>query len=151
METELLKSVGQVAGIGGLALGVVFLVFREIIRKSGDGKNQAQTTKLLTIIAISTTVIGLAGIGAWVWTEKTTTASSNPPPSSVSATNGSVAAGKDITAPVTVGAPAAPQPPAPPAPTTPPAGSVSADNGSVAAGGSISGSVTVGAPAQKTH
>ena len=33
MDTELLKVVGQVAGIGGLALGVFLLLFREIIRK----------------------------------------------------------------------------------------------------------------------
>lgn len=33
MDDALLKSLGQIAGIGGLGLGVVLLVFREIIRK----------------------------------------------------------------------------------------------------------------------
>ncbi len=35
METlETLKQLGQVAGIGGIALGVLALVFRDIIRKN---------------------------------------------------------------------------------------------------------------------
>jgi len=34
MEIDLLKTVGQIAGIGGLSIGLVFLIFREIIRKT---------------------------------------------------------------------------------------------------------------------
>jgi hypothetical protein len=34
METELFKTLGQVAGIGGIALGVLLILFKEIIRKS---------------------------------------------------------------------------------------------------------------------
>ena len=34
METELLKTVGQVAGIGGITLGVLLLLFRDIIRQN---------------------------------------------------------------------------------------------------------------------
>jgi hypothetical protein len=34
MDAELLKALGQVLGIGGLALGIFFLLFREVIRKS---------------------------------------------------------------------------------------------------------------------
>ena len=34
MDAGLLKTLGQVLGIGGLALGIFFLLFREIIRKS---------------------------------------------------------------------------------------------------------------------
>ena len=33
MDTELIKTVGQVAGIGGIALGVFLLLFRDLIRK----------------------------------------------------------------------------------------------------------------------
>ena len=33
MDTELIKTVGQVAGIGGVALGVFLLLFRDLIRK----------------------------------------------------------------------------------------------------------------------
>jgi hypothetical protein len=33
MDTELIKTVGQVAGIGGIALGVFLLLFCDLIRK----------------------------------------------------------------------------------------------------------------------
>jgi hypothetical protein len=33
METELLKAVGQIAGLGGIALGVFLLLYRDIIRE----------------------------------------------------------------------------------------------------------------------
>ena len=34
MDAKLLEIAGQVAGIGGLALGVLLIVFRDIIRKN---------------------------------------------------------------------------------------------------------------------
>jgi len=33
MNAELLKTLGQIAGIGGISLGVLFLIFRDIIQK----------------------------------------------------------------------------------------------------------------------
>ncbi len=103
MDIDLLKSFGQVAGIGGLALGIVLLVFREIVRKGAGGRDQAKVTRLLTTVAALTALVGLAGIGAWVW-------AGSPPGqgrASVSADHGSVSAGGNITGTVTVGAPPA--------------------------------------------
>jgi len=41
MDAEILKTVGQVAGIGGLAVGILLLLFKDIISKvvkdSGPG------------------------------------------------------------------------------------------------------------------
>jgi hypothetical protein len=34
MDTELLRKLGEALGIGGLALGVFFLLFRELIRRT---------------------------------------------------------------------------------------------------------------------
>jgi hypothetical protein len=34
MEPELFKTLGGIAGIGGIALGVVFLLFRDVIGRS---------------------------------------------------------------------------------------------------------------------
>ena len=68
MDTELLQTVGQIAGIGGLALGVLLLVFRQII-----AKNIFPTLKkdhaygLLRLISILVFAVAIAGIGAWVW------------------------------------------------------------------------------------
>jgi hypothetical protein len=71
MDTELLKTVGQIAGIGGIALGVFLILFRELIRKSIFPRLSAQqASRLLTLIAVLVWSAALAGIGAWVWTEQ---------------------------------------------------------------------------------
>lgn len=68
MDAELLKSVGQVSGIGGIALGVLLLVFRDVIRKNIFPKlTKEQAYKLLRFIILLTFLVALAGIGAWVW------------------------------------------------------------------------------------
>ena len=79
MGTELLKTVGQIAGIGGIALGVILLLYRDIIQKKiFPTLTKKQGFQLLVLISIFVWTIGLAGIGAWVWTaessgsEKTT-------------------------------------------------------------------------------
>jgi uncharacterized membrane protein len=63
MDKALLKTVGQIAGIGGLALGVVLLLFQAIIGKTANDS-------LLTTLAFLITLVGLAGIGAWVWVNR---------------------------------------------------------------------------------
>ena len=69
METELLKTVGQIAGIGGIALGVFLLLYRDIIRKKiFPTLTKQQGFQLLMLISVLVWSIALAGIGAWVWT-----------------------------------------------------------------------------------
>jgi len=69
MDVETLKTMGQIAGIGGLALGVVLLLFRDMIRKQiFPHLTKAQAFRFLTLMAVLVWSIGLAGIGAWVWT-----------------------------------------------------------------------------------
>jgi tetratricopeptide (TPR) repeat protein len=68
MDMELLKIVGQVAGIGGIALGVLLLVFRDVVRKKiFPMLTKEQAYKLLRSALLLTCLIALAGIGAWVW------------------------------------------------------------------------------------
>lgn len=95
MDVELLKTVGQVAGIGGLALGVFLLLFRDIIRKRIFPQlTRTQAFRLLLILSVLIWSVALAGIGAWVWTEtRVSKASGNS--GGVTATGG-VAAGGDI-------------------------------------------------------
>ena len=50
METDTLKTVGQVAGVGGIALVVFLRLFREVIRKS-----------IFPTLARKTTVTGCCG------------------------------------------------------------------------------------------
>jgi hypothetical protein len=53
MDADVLKVVGQVAGIGGLALGVFLLLFRDIIRKNIFSKlPPAEAYRLLRLITV---------------------------------------------------------------------------------------------------
>ena len=68
MELGILKTVGQIAGIGGISLGVFLLLFRDIIRKKIFPQlTKQQGFQLLILISILVWSIALAGIGAWVW------------------------------------------------------------------------------------
>jgi hypothetical protein len=70
MDLQLLKTVGQVAGIGGLAIGATLLIFRDIIRKNIFPKLASkQAFILLRLIVIASWTIGLFGIGAWSYVQ----------------------------------------------------------------------------------
>ena len=90
METELLKAVGQVAGIGGLALGVFLLLFREVIRKKiFPMLPSAQAYRLLRLIIVAVWSVAVLGIAAWVYAGQESTRA-------VSADDGSIAVGGDV-------------------------------------------------------
>ncbi|MGR2740925.1 DUF4019 domain-containing protein [Billgrantia sp. Q4P2] len=66
-----LQVVGQVAGIGGLALGVLLLVFREVIRKNiFPNLDQSQAYRLILLIVVLTFVIATFGIGSWLYVQR---------------------------------------------------------------------------------
>lgn len=85
MEADILKAVAQVAGIGGIAVGTLLIVFRDIIgKKIFPTLDRQRGYQLLRLISLLTWSIALAGIAAWVWVESRP-ASSNletPPPAS---------------------------------------------------------------------
>jgi hypothetical protein len=71
MDAAMLKVVGQVAGIGGLSLGVFLLLFREIIRKKiFPMLPPADAYRLLRLITAAVWSVALAGIAAWVYTSQ---------------------------------------------------------------------------------
>jgi hypothetical protein len=81
MDVEVLKTVGQVAGIGGLALGVFLLLFRDIIRKNIFPKlPAAEAYRLLRLITGAVWSVAIVGVLAWVYVETREPAAS---PSSV--------------------------------------------------------------------
>ena len=68
MATEILRTVGQIAGIGGLALGVLLIVFRDIIRKKIFPKlPPAEAYRLLRLITMAVWSVTIVGIVAWVY------------------------------------------------------------------------------------
>ncbi|HUI96132.1 MAG TPA: hypothetical protein VLX44_10290 [Xanthobacteraceae bacterium] len=67
MDAGLLKGLGAAAGIGGIALGVFFLLFRELIRKSIFPKlDKADAYRFLQLISVLVWSVAVLGIGAWV-------------------------------------------------------------------------------------
>jgi hypothetical protein len=77
MDSALLKTVGEIAGIGGISLGVVLLLFRDVIKKNIFPKlGVPEAYKLLRLIIILAFAIGIAGLGAWVLTKLEAPASS---------------------------------------------------------------------------
>ena len=72
MEVGVLRTVGEVAGIGGLAIGALLLVFRQIIAaKIFPMLTKEAAYRLMRLISTYAFVIGIAGIGAWTWVETT--------------------------------------------------------------------------------
>ena len=71
MDAAILQTVGEIAGIGGLSLGVVLLLFRDVIRKNIFPRLGVQEAyKLLRLIVILVFMIGIAGLAAWVATAR---------------------------------------------------------------------------------
>lgn len=69
--TATLKVLGQVAGIGGLALGVLLLIFREVVRKNiFPNLAQAQAYRLIRLLVTFTFITAIAGIAAWVFIQR---------------------------------------------------------------------------------
>jgi hypothetical protein len=68
MSGEILRTLGSIAGIGGIALGVMLLVFRDIIRKKVFAQlTRAQSYDLLRLVTVLTWSVAVLGIAAWAW------------------------------------------------------------------------------------
>lgn len=69
--TTVLQSVGKIAGIGGIGLGVLLLIFRDVVRKKiFPNLTQQQAYRLISLIVILTFAIAALGIAAWVYINK---------------------------------------------------------------------------------
>ena len=68
MDTNTFEIVGKVAGIGGLSLGVMLLLYRDVIRKNifPRFKSERLAYRLLRLIIISVWIVAVVGISAWV-------------------------------------------------------------------------------------
>lgn len=67
IDPEILKVVGQFAGIGGIAIGALIIIFRDIIRKNiFPSLVKREAYRLLILIVILVWSVAIAGIVAWV-------------------------------------------------------------------------------------
>lgn len=65
---NILKTLGMVAGIGGIAFGVLLLIFKEIIGKDIFPRlTSKEATKLLRMLVILTWVIAVLGLASWTY------------------------------------------------------------------------------------
>jgi hypothetical protein len=137
MDLSQLKSLGEIAGIGGLAIGAVLLLVRPLIDKLGI-LPPAQRGSLFRLIAGGAFGIGVVGIGAWLIAGMT----GGPTASTVGSGSPAIIGGRDVS----IGT-SAPPPTAMPAPLSalPPTGSAKTqgDQSPAIIGG---GNVTVTAP-----
>jgi hypothetical protein len=118
MDLSQLKSLGEVAGIGGIALGVVVLLVRPLI---GTIPGLPENARAGTVkwIAAGCFVIGALGIVAWTVGNRSSVATAGSQSPAV-ISNGSAS--------ISYGAPSAEQPSSPPKPspsTAVPSGTVS--------------------------
>ncbi len=68
MDPSVLKIVGQIAGIGGLALGVFLLLYKDLLRKlKVPGLKQSQWYRVIILFMVLVWSIALVGIVAWVY------------------------------------------------------------------------------------
>jgi hypothetical protein len=121
MDLSQLNSLGEVAGIGGIALGVVVLVLRPLIASLSGLPKDARVGPV-RLIAIGCFVIGALGIAAWTVGNR----AAGPEISIKGAQSPGIVSGGSAT--VTYGASPATPPPAPsvtsPPPGPPPASTV---------------------------
>jgi hypothetical protein len=136
MDLSSLATLGKVAGLGGVALGVVVLLVRPVVDKT-SGVPAAQRGPLLRFVAGGAFGIGALGIVAWL----VSGLAGSP---TVTAGAGGVAGGRDVTGnTVTVGQ--LPQGGGTSSPVTGPG--VTAGPGGVAGGRDVTGNtVAIGQP-----
>jgi len=108
MEADLLKATAQAAGIGGIALGIVLLVFRDIIRKKiFPTLDRERGFQLLKLVALLTWSVALLGIAAWAWVETQQKGPEESTPSNISikADSSAVSLGDMSGSSITINAP----------------------------------------------
>jgi hypothetical protein len=134
MEPELFKTLGGIAGIGGVALGIVFLLFRDVIARSIFPKlTQAQGFKLLRLLTVAVWSIGVIGVLVWAFPPGTRN-------TQVEAIGGVAGGGEIEASRIEI---RGPTPAAPEAPEKQPQGSSVRAVGGVAGGGDVSGTTIV--------
>ena len=68
MDAGILEVAGKIAGIGGLAIGVFLLLFRDVIHKNiFPNLDKEKAYRLLRLIVILVWSIAVVGIGAWAY------------------------------------------------------------------------------------
>jgi len=66
MDPNLFKTLGQIAGIGGIALGIVLLIFREVISRTVfTALSPDNAYRLIRLIIVLVFILGIVGLIVW--------------------------------------------------------------------------------------
>ncbi len=66
MESSLLESLGKIAGIGGISLGIFLLLFQGLLKKlKVPGLKQDQWFRIIIVFMVLVWSVALSGLGAW--------------------------------------------------------------------------------------
>lgn len=141
MESKILTSLGRIAGVGGVALGVFLLIFRGVLEKQFLPQAGLQSDQAFAVIlSLMIFTFGIAGIGLIAWLIGRTAGPKVP----ASMTALSLLAGLIVVvlvASVYVSVQAKPT-----SSTAAPTKSINASNGSLATGGDVNNSTITIAP-----
>lgn len=70
MDSQIIKIAGQIAGIGGLGLGVFLLLFREVVRlKIFPQLGRREAYRIIVLMLVLVWSVAVAGLTAWVWVQ----------------------------------------------------------------------------------
>ena len=68
MDAGIFKTLGETAGLAGLAVGLILLLYREIVRKNVfPALSKRDAYRLLRAIAVLSWSVAIVGIASWVW------------------------------------------------------------------------------------
>jgi hypothetical protein len=71
MNNSLLETLGQIAGLGGLALGVFLIVFRDVLRKNLFARlGPTHSYRVLRLILVLTWSLAILGLVLWAYTSR---------------------------------------------------------------------------------
>jgi Carboxypeptidase regulatory-like domain len=68
MEAGIFKTLGETAGLAGLSIGLILLLYREIVRKNVfPALSKRDAYRLFRVIAVLSWSVAIVGIVSWVW------------------------------------------------------------------------------------
>jgi hypothetical protein len=71
MDWQILKNLGQIAGLAGLSLGILYLLFRDIIRRIiFKNLTPEHGYRLLRLIVIWVPIVTVLGLAAWAYSSR---------------------------------------------------------------------------------
>ena len=71
MDIKLFEQLGKIAGLAGVSVGLVLLIFREVLKKVNLPQlNTVQATRIIRDILYLTVLVAILGIAAWVYSNR---------------------------------------------------------------------------------